>query len=94
MFGASTCGKCGGKSFKLQRVEPSGSRVAMNFIQCSGCGTPVGVAEYYDAGSLLKEQETVLKEHGSELDDINARVRHVEHLVVQIANYLNRRGSL
>ena len=91
MFGVTKCPKCENASFKLVIFEPVGANYKMNFIQCAHCNTPVGVAEYYDSGVLLKKQEKTLEKHSTALDDIETRLRHVEHIVVQVANFLNQR---
>ena len=53
MFGISSCAKCGGGAFKLVMQEPQGSNVKMNFVQCSACNAPIGVADFYSTGSQL-----------------------------------------
>jgi hypothetical protein len=37
------------------------------FVQCKGCGVPVGVQDYYNLGSLLNDQEKKLKQIESRL---------------------------
>jgi transcription elongation factor Elf1 len=39
----STCIKCGGHSFELALFTPMGTSQKFSIVQCSSCGTPVGV---------------------------------------------------
>lgn len=80
----STCPKCDGHLFELEEVEPADSRYKMFFVQCMSCGTPVGITEYYDTGSLVKEQE-------SKLEAIDKRLRAIEHAVDLIVHALRQR---
>ena len=56
----STCPKCSNHSFELSELSPSGSKFKMYFIQCSSCGAPAGVAEYYNTGAKIEEVEKKL----------------------------------
>jgi len=73
----STCGKCEGRYFELVEVRLTGSMYAYNFIQCSRCGTPVGVVEYLDSGVLLQEQK-------AQLNQIEKRLQNIEYNLEQI----------
>jgi hypothetical protein len=41
----STCIKCSGHSFELALLTPLGERNKLTLVQCSQCGTPVGVVD-------------------------------------------------
>ena len=41
----STYIKCGGHGFELSLFTPIGESRKLTFIQCSNCGTPVGVLD-------------------------------------------------
>ena len=41
----STCIKCSGHSFELALFTPIGENKKLTIVQCSGCGTPVGVLD-------------------------------------------------
>ena len=50
----SKCPRCEGTSFEIveaKRLKDANFR--MNFIQCSSCGTVVGVTSFHDVSSLL-----------------------------------------
>lgn len=68
----STCPKCGGHLFELKVNEPYDARFRTMFIQCRGCGTPVGVQDYYNLGELLKEQEKKLRQLESRLSGMQS----------------------
>lgn len=64
----STCPKCDSHRFELTEVEPANSRYKMFFVQCSSCGAPMGVTEYYDTGSTLKKHEKSMEERLSRIE--------------------------
>jgi hypothetical protein len=41
----STCAKCSGHSFELALFTPLGESKKLTIVQCSQCGTPVGVMD-------------------------------------------------
>lgn len=41
----STCLKCAGHSFELALFTPMGESHKLTIVQCSGCGTPIGVLD-------------------------------------------------
>jgi hypothetical protein len=41
----STCAKCGGHGFELAPFTPIGESRKLAMVQCSQCGTPVGVVD-------------------------------------------------
>lgn len=41
----STCMKCAGHSFELLMFTPLGESHKLTIVQCSGCGTPIGVLD-------------------------------------------------
>lgn len=41
----STCLKCAGHSFELALLTPMGESHKLTIVQCSGCGTPIGVLD-------------------------------------------------
>lgn len=63
----SKCPKCESPRFELKEAgNISGSNLKMYFIQCSSCGSVVGVVDYYDTASLL---EKIAKKMGFKLFD-------------------------
>jgi hypothetical protein len=41
----STCIKCGGHSFELALFTPIAESKKLTMVQCSSCGTPIGVMD-------------------------------------------------
>jgi len=80
----STCGKCGGHSFKIQLQEPAGSRFKLNFVQCTSCSTPVGVLEYFNTSAQLEEQK-------KEIAALSSRLSQIEQLLRRVSNAVERR---
>ena len=88
-FPSAKCPHCKGSNFELQRVEPAGSRVAMQFILCTSCKAPVGVAEYYDSGTLLKKQEKEIEALKRKIDQIDYNVQ----AIISGLNQMMRRAA-
>ncbi|MDD5394963.1 MAG: hypothetical protein PHE17_18245, partial [Thiothrix sp.] len=53
----STCPKCGGHMFEIKENEPSGSAYKVMVFQCTGCGHPFGIMDYFNIGTLLQNQK-------------------------------------
>ena len=56
----STCAKCGNQRFELVENEPDKSQFVLYFVQCTKCGSVVGVTEYYNTGALPKKMAAKL----------------------------------
>jgi hypothetical protein len=86
MFGSTKCGKCESAAFKVQEISPAGARYKMFTVQRSSCQTPIGVTDYYNLGSLLKDQEKKLEEMDSRL----SRIQNDMHQIAQALNTMRR----
>lgn len=80
----STCSKCGSHIFRVQRNEPSESQFVVYFVQCSSCGTPVGVLEYANSAALLEGLET-------KLDQLTNNVEQISYDLSNLQSELRRR---
>ena len=78
----SKCPHCENRYFELAEQSPSGSNYKIQFVQCSKCGAPVGVMEYYDSGALLKKNEKRLEALEHKLANVEHGVSHIDHVVV------------
>ena len=60
----STCIKCNGHSFELALFTPIGENKKLTIVQCSSCGTPIGVMDRGAEAQLeaLKNQVTAIDE--------------------------------
>ena len=47
--------ECGGTTFELKENTPRTSRFKYMFVQCSSCGTVVGVLDYFNIGNVLEK---------------------------------------
>jgi hypothetical protein len=65
----STCVKCAGHSFELAMFTPIGESHKLTIVQCSGCGTPIGVMDPA-SGPLLD----ALKNQIAAIDDRLTRI--------------------
>ena len=57
----SICPKCENPYFELKENLPAGSKVAVQFVQCSTCGAVVGAMEWYDIGTGLAWQHDAIE---------------------------------
>ena len=60
----STCIKCTGHSFEFALFTPIGEAKKLTMVQCSACGTPVGVMDPAAAPQIeaLKNQVAAIDE--------------------------------
>jgi hypothetical protein len=65
----STCLKCAGHSFEIALFTPMGEGHKLTIVQCSGCGTPIGVMDPA-SGPLLD----ALKNQIAAIDDRLTRI--------------------
>ena len=77
------CPHCNATRFEMKEIEPNDSGYKLNVMQCVGCGAPFGVTDYWNIGTLLKQQEAQIKELRSQLSAVS-------HAVQQIAQVMRR----
>jgi hypothetical protein len=77
----STCVKCGGTHWEVKEQSPQGSNYKLNFVQCLSCGTPIGVADYFSLGTMLRKQENDIAELKSKLSHIESAVSRIGRAV-------------
>jgi len=65
----STCIKCSGHSFEVVLFTPIGGSRKFSIVQCSSCGTPIGVMD--PANDLQLE---ALKNQVAAIDDRLSRI--------------------
>ena len=73
----STCSKCGGHIFEITEQEPSGSRFKVYFVQCTSCNTPIGIMDYFDTNSSMKNIEIKLGNLQNSLDQIQHDISNI-----------------
>jgi|GEM_PF-541405 RNase P subunit RPR2 len=71
---ASTCSKCGNCLFEVTEQKPNNSNYKLLFVQCSSCGSVVGVMDYYNIGArtfeLEKKLDKIIKNQEYLIDSI------------------------
>jgi hypothetical protein len=79
----SQCPRCKNTSFEIIHNSAGGLPYQLCFVQCSSCGTPYGVVETQNIGTVLHEQDKIV-------DDILSRLKHIETVVSGSAEILTR----
>ena len=81
----SKCGSCGSSSFELvDQDRIKNSNFKLTFVQCSSCGVPVGVMDYYNIGNKLEGLEKRIK-------NIESTIGNVDHNVVAVAELVKKK---
>jgi hypothetical protein len=65
----STCVKCSGHSFEVVLFTPIGGNRKLSIVQCSSCGTPIGMMD-----SATELQIEALKVQVAAIDDRLSRI--------------------
>lgn len=71
----STCKHCGGQIFEVVEQSPTNANYKMFFVQCSACGQPVGVLEYYTGWVKMNNIEDKVKRLEAKLDNVERLLR-------------------
>ena len=83
-FMATTmCGKCGKRSFEIVEISPAQGRYKHNVIQCSACGTPIGITNFQNLGTLIDQQDT-------KISFLIAQTEKIESLLSEVLTHLRR----
>lgn len=81
----SKCGSCGSSAFELvEQDRLKNSNFKLTFVQCSSCGVPIGVMDYYNIGDKLNDLEKRLK-------NIESTIGNVDHNVVAVAELVKKK---
>lgn len=75
------CAKCGGGFFELQTIEPSGSNFKINVIQCSSCGAPIGLVDYYDTHSSIEKTNQKIERLHNEVNQLGYDITNIRNMV-------------
>lgn len=67
----SRCPKCENSTFEIVTNSPIKSKYKYAFVQCSKCGSVVGVLDFYNIGTLIKDVENKVNELSRQIDDIS-----------------------
>ncbi|ENW23378.1 hypothetical protein F925_02336 [Acinetobacter lwoffii NCTC 5866 = CIP 64.10 = NIPH 512] len=81
----SKCGSCGSESFELmEQARIKNSNFKLTFVQCSSCGVPVGVMDYYNIGNKLDGLEKRIKA-------IESTTANIDNNVVVVAGLIKKK---
>ncbi len=84
----SRCPRCDNTTFEFEINEPLLSNYKMNVFQCASCKAAIGAMEYYDAGSLIKEQEARFDQLDQSVSQLAYRVLALTSAVEALAKKL------
>ena len=77
----SKCPSCDHRMFEMVENEPYKSNFKYMFIQCSKCGSVVGLTEYFNVGKLVKDQQ-------NSIDSLKKQVSYLTSLVESVHSRL------
>lgn len=77
----SRCMKCGNGFFEVVEKEPSGSNFIVMFVQCSSCGNPIGVMDYFNIGSIVNKLEQRLEILETQCANIDHNIRIIAQML-------------
>ena len=86
----SACPKCDGNHFEIKTIEPRGCNYKENLVQCTSCGVVVGVLEYYNVGSLVKDQEKEITKLQRAVASIQSDLNTLDHNIRVIAKAVGK----
>lgn len=94
----SKCAKCDSTSFEIKEAVPTLSKFKLQFVQCSKCGSVVGVMDYSNIGYMLTELDKKIESDSrrefnllnNNLDIINSNINniasHIQNFYKEIEN--------
>ena len=90
----SKCPKCESNFFEVVENSPSYCNYKLLFVQCSKCGSVVGVMDYWNIGTVVKSiEEKVTRNssynYNSNLDILNQNIARLFNLVKQTNDKLD-----
>ena len=71
----SKCATCNSLSFEMVEQSPKNSKYKFFFVQCSICGSPVGVLEYFNSGAKIEIVEKKIQSLESKIDNLEFILR-------------------
>lgn len=71
----SKCAKCNSFSFEIVEQSPRNSKYKFFFVQCSVCGSPIGVLEYFNSGAKIEIVENKIQSLERKIDNLEFILR-------------------
>lgn len=73
------CGHCNAVGTKIELIAPSGGNYKLAAVACVGCGAILGVTDFYNVGTLVKQQETKIARLTMQVDELLAKIRQLSN---------------
>lgn len=74
----TTCARCLGTQFEIFPHRLPNYDYEVSFVQCSNCGTVIGVTTIHDAGMLGKENQEKVAELKQQLSRVESRLASIQ----------------
>jgi hypothetical protein len=89
---ASTkCSSCNGHRFEIKEVSPIGSKFKYLALQCSSCGSVMGIVDYWNIGVVLKDGiEPKLNELESQINNVNNNLNIINYNIKLLIDNVNK----
>ncbi len=82
----TSCAHCRGHAFEVQEAKKlAGSHQQLLFVQCAGCGTPVGVIDA-TTGTRRMEQDARMRKLEQQIEAMSREVHHIGRIVSGLVN--------
>lgn len=79
----SKCPKCNNTFFELEENSPSGSNYKLLFVQCSSCGSVLGVMDFFNIGTKISIVEEMIEK-------LDKKINNIDNNIVTVANLIKR----
>ena len=80
----TTCPHCKGTYFEVKEAAPRDAVYKSIFIQCSGCGAPFAAQDYFNIGTLLKDQEEKIANLSRKVDQLDYNIQAILQTVQRL----------
>ncbi len=71
------CPTCKSHNFKISESTPVSANFKIMLVYCNSCGTVVGTMDYFAVGSLVSNQDELLKKHSQSLASIESKLNSI-----------------
>lgn len=87
----SSCPKCDSHTFEIVEGNPNNTAFRLMYVQCSSCGSVVGVMDYYNIGAKLEKLEKQEKELSGEIQRLKSNDETINNNLINLIRTLNNR---
>lgn len=86
----SKCPKCEKGFFEIKVVEPMGASHKQCFVQCSACGTPIGVIGFNNPAVMIDGLGETIAKIEQRISRIEGALHTINHNLTVIDNKISR----